>query len=231
MASDPEQADPDPPAERDPARQGEPWWPVALAVLVVGALHLALPASYTTHPRGLVPAVLVALLGLLIIGDPGRIDRRRTWLRVVTSLMIAAITLANLYAAARLIADILTDNKLYANNATALIATGGVIWITNVIAFGLWYWDVDRGGAAERAHRPFANPSFVFPEMQHQPHAPSNWVPAFADYLFLSFWTATAFSPTDVSAIKRWAKLMMMAEAMGSLLLGMLVIARAINIL
>jgi hypothetical protein len=98
-----------------------------------------------------------------------------------------------------------------------------VIWATNVIAFGLWYWDLDRGGAAARAHHPQANPAFVFAEMQHTGYTPADWVPNFADYL--------SFSPTDVSAIKRWAKLLMMIEAAVSLGIGVLVIARAVNIL
>jgi hypothetical protein len=177
------------------------------------------------------PAVLLALLAALIIGDPGRIDRQKTWLRVTTGVVIAALTLANLAAAARLVGDIIATNKLFAANAAALLATGGVIWATNVIAFGLWYWDLDRGGAAARAHHPYANPAFVFPEMQHTGYSPAGWMPTFTDYLSLSFWTATAFSPTDVSAIKRWAKLMMMTEAVVSLVIGVLVIARAVNIL
>ena len=109
--------------------------------------------------------------------------------------MIALLTLANLLAAARLVGDIITDNKLFASNATGLLATGAVIWATNVIAFGLWYWDLDRGGAAARAHQPYANPAFVFPEMLHTEYVPATWVPTFADYLSLAFWTATAFSP------------------------------------
>jgi hypothetical protein len=138
---------------------------------------------------------------------------------------------ANLLAAGRLVDDILTNNKLYASNATGLLATGGVIWATNVIAFALWYWDLDRGGAAARAHRPQANPAFIFPEMLHTEYVPATWVPRFVDYLSLGFWTATAFSPTDISAIKPWAKLMMITEAGVSLGIGALVIARAINIL
>ena len=104
---------------------------------------------------------------VLIAGDPGRIDRQKTWLRIVTGVVIAFITLANLVAAVRLVVDILTNNKLFANNPGGLLAVGGVIWATNVIAFGLWYWDLDRGGAAARAHHPDRNPTFVFPEMQH----------------------------------------------------------------
>ena len=177
------------------------------------------------------PAVLFALLAALIIGDPGRIDRQKPWLRIVTSAMIAFITVANLFAAVRLIRDIITNNKLFASNATGLLATGGVIWATNVIAFGLWYWNLDRGGAAARAHQPQANPAFVFPEMLHTEYVPATWVPDFTDYLSLAFWTATAISPTDISAIKPWAKLLMMLEAGCSIVLAALVIARAINVL
>ena len=204
---------------------------MALAIIVVVGLHVALPAKYRVNPPWVLPAVLLALLAALIIGDPGRIDRQKTWLRVTTGAVIAVLTLANLAAAARLVGDIITTNKLFAANATALLATGGVIWATNVIAFGLWYWDLDRGGAAARAHHPNANPAFVFPEMLDTRYVPAGWVPEFADYLSLSFWTSTAFSPTDVSAIKRWAKLMMITQAAVSLVIGILVIARAVNIL
>jgi len=204
---------------------------VGLAILAAAVLHVALPAKYRVNPPWVAPTVLLGLLAILVIGDPGRIDRQKTWLRVVTGVMIACLTVANLLAAVRLFHDILTNNKLYANNATGLLATGAVIWATNVIAFGLWYWDLDRGGAAARAHHPQANPAFIFPEMLHTAYVPGTWVPKFVDYLSLGFWTATAFSPTDVSAVKPWAKLLMIAEAAVSLGIAGLVIARAINIL
>ena len=231
MAGDKDPADPPPVTPLRAAERGENWWPVALAIIVVAGLHVALPAKYRVNPAWVAPVVLLALLAALIIGDPGRIDRQKTWLRIITDIMIAFITAANLFAAGRLVDAILTNSKLFAANAPALLATGGVIWATNVIAFGLWYWDLDRGGAAARAHHPQANPAFVFPEMQHTGYTPADWVPEFADYLSLAFWTATAFSPTDVSAIKRWAKLLMMTEAMVSLVIGVFVIARAVNIL
>jgi hypothetical protein len=132
---------------------------VALAIVVTALLHVILPAKYRVNPPWVGPAVLLALLAALIIGDPGRIDRQKTWLRITTSTMIALITLANLLAAVHLVRDIITNNKLFASNATGLLATGGMIWATNVIAFGLWYWDLDRGGAAARAHHPQAKPA------------------------------------------------------------------------
>jgi hypothetical protein len=213
------------------AERGEHWWPVATAIAVAGALHVALPERYRVQPGWLIPAVLVALLAVLIVGDPGRIDRQKAWLRVATSAVIAVITLANLLAAVRLVVEILTNNKLFANHPGALLAAGAVVWATNVIAFGLWYWDLDRGGAAARAHHPSQNPAFVFPEMQYKDYVPATWVPRFVDYLSLAFWTATAISPTDISAIRPWAKLLMMLEAAGSITLAALVIARAINVL
>jgi hypothetical protein len=224
-------AAPPPVAPDGAAAQGENWWPVALAIVAAAVLHVALPAKYRVDPAWVVPAVLLVLLAALLIGDPGRIDRQKTWLRIVTGAVIAFITVANLFAAVHLVHDILTNNKLYASNATGLLATGGVIWATNVIAFALWYWDLDRGGAAARAHHPQANPAFIFPEMLHTQYVPAAWVPKFVDYLSLGFWTATAFSPTDISAIRPWAKLLMITEAAVSLGIAGLVIARAINIL
>jgi hypothetical protein len=231
MASGKEPADPRPVTPLRATERGENWWPVALAIVVVVGLHVVLPSKYRVNPPWVLPVALLALLAALIIGDPGHIDRPKPWLRVTTGVVIALLTLANLFAAGRLVGDILTVNKLFAANAPALLATGGVIWATNVIAFGLWYWDLDRGGAAARAHHPYDNPAFVFAEMQHTSYTPADWVPKFADYLSLSFWTATAFSPTDISAIKPWAKLLMMTEAVVSLVIGVLVIARAVNIL
>jgi hypothetical protein len=214
-----------------PAERGEHWWPVALAIIVAAGLHVILPARYRVQPVWVTPAVLLGLLAVLIAGDPGRIDRRKTWLRIITGAVIALLTLANLLAAVRLVVEILTNNKLFAAHPGGLLAAGGVVWATNVIAFGLWYWDLDRGGAAARAHHPDRNPAFVFPEMQNSEYVPANWVPRFVDYLSLAFWTATAISPTDISAIKPWAKLLMMLEAGCSIVLAALVIARAINVL
>src|SRR5215469_12978579 len=198
------------------ADRGEHWWPVAVAIIVAAGLHVALPARYRVQPAWLVPAVLLVLLAVLILGDPGRIDQQRKWLRIATGAAIA---------------EILVNNKVFANHPGGLLAAGGVIWATNVIAFGLWYWDLDGGGAATRAHHPYRNPAFVFPEMQNKDYVRAPWVPGFVDYLSLAFWTATAISPTDISAIRPWAKLLMMLEASCSIVLAALVIARAINVL
>jgi uncharacterized membrane protein len=202
---------------------------MAAAVLIAAALHQLLPGNFRLNPHWAYPVVLVICLVVLMVGDPGRIDRQRPWLRVTTGLMIALITLINAIAAARLVNGILTQASF--DTAGQLLGIGAVVWVTNVIAFALWYWDVDGGGAASRAARGArADPALVFPEMNLPDLAGRDWYPQFADYLAFSFNTATTFGPADVSAIKRWAKLLMVTESLISLLLATLVIARAINI-
>lgn len=171
----------------------------------------------------------MGVLVVLILGDPGRIDRRERWLRVVTGILFGVITLVNAYSAGQLVVGIL-DNASF-EQPRELLYTGGAVWLTNVIAFALWYWDLDSGGAAARATGAGRPPALVFPEMQHREHVAPDWYPQFIDYLAFSFATATAFSPTDVSAIKPWAKAMVVCESLLSLTLAALVIARAVNVL
>lgn len=211
--------------------KGERRWPMASAVLLAGLLRILLPPELRLRDaRPLFIVVLLVLIVALMVGDPGRIDRQKTWLRVLTGTLIGLITLVNSSSAARLVVGIFSEAH-FAQSAGTLLVSGAVIWLTNVIAFGLWYWDLDRGGAAARALGTASGPAFVFPEMTNAEHVPAGWYPKFVDYLHLSFSTATAFSPTDVSAIKPWAKLMMMAEEIVSLVVGLLVIARAVNVI
>jgi hypothetical protein len=210
---------------------GESRWPMALAVLAAGGLRAVLPPELRNgDARWVFVLVVCALLAVLVIGDPGRIDRDSAWLRAGTGTLIGLISLVNASAAVRLVAGIIGDAK-FSNDANILLASGGAIWLTNVIAFGLWYWDLDRGGAAARARGSGRRPAFVFPEMVNAQYAGADWYPKFIDYLHLSFTAATAFSPTDVSAIRSWAKLMMMAEEAISLVVAVLVVSRAVNIL
>jgi hypothetical protein len=204
---------------------------MALAVLAAGGLRAALPAQLRNgDARWAFIVILVVLLAVLVVGDPGRIDRDSTWLRVMTGTLIGLISAANAAAAVRLVAGII-NVATFSNDANMLLASGGAIWLSNVIAFALWYWDLDRGGAAARARGTGRPPAFVFPEMDNVQYVGPGWYPKFLDYFHLSFTSAMAFSPTDVSAIRPWAKLMMMAEAAVSLLVAILVVARAVNIL
>jgi hypothetical protein len=117
------------------------------------------------------------------------------------------------------------------NSPGPLLVTGGIIWLTNVIVFGLWYWEFDRGGPVSRAHAYKMYPDFLFAQMTTPQLAPPDWEPAFGDYLYLSFTNAAAFSPTDVLPLSRWAKMAMTAQATVSIVTVALVVARAVNIL
>jgi uncharacterized membrane protein len=212
-------------------RLGEARWPMALAVLATGLLRAALPHELRNGDAAwLFPAIVILLLAVLVIGDPGRIDRDRPWLHNLTSVLVGLITIANADAAVRLVVGIIDTNG-WTQNAKVLLASGAAIWLSNIIAFALWYWNLDRGGPAARAAGTGKSPALIFPEMLHPQHVGEDWVPTFVDYFHFAFATATAFSPTDVSAVKPWAKLMMMAEAAISLVVGILVVARAVNIL
>jgi hypothetical protein len=210
--------------------RAESRWPMAIAVIATAVLHDILPSNFQLAPRGTYASVMALLLVVLVIGDPGRIDRPRRWSHVVTAVMIALILLVNAFSAARLVNAILRQDDF--GGPGSLLLIGAVVWATNVIAFALWYWNRDGGGAAVRATEPgLVAPSFVFPEMSMPEFAPPGWYPKFADYLVLSFNTGLAFSPTDVSAVRTWAKLLMVVESLISLALAALVIARAVNIL
>jgi hypothetical protein len=204
---------------------------MALAVLAAGGLRAALPSQLRSgDARWVFVLVVVVLLAVLGIGDPGRIDRDSTWLRAATGTLIGLISAANATAAIRLVAGII-GAATFSANANVLLASGGAIWLSNVIIFGLWYWDLDRGGAAARARGSGLPPAFIFPEMTNAEYVAPGWYPKFLDYFYLSFTTSAAFSPADVSAIRPWAKLMMMAEQAISLLVAILVVSRAVNIL
>lgn len=203
---------------------------MALAVVAVGALHKALPDSFTLAPGWVFQGVLLAFLAVLVIGDPGRVDRDRRWLRVTTELMIGVIALTNAVAAVRLVVGIL-ENATF-STADDLLRVGAVVWLTNVLTFALWYWDLDAGGAAARANgSPNHRVAFIFPEYTNPELVEPDWFPRFVDYLAVSFNTAMAFSPTDVAAVRPWAKLLFMAESLISLTVAVLVVARAINVL
>ncbi|MGW4569001.1 hypothetical protein ACWEN3_43935 [Streptomyces sp. NPDC004561] len=212
------------------ATSGEPRWAVTAVILVAVALQLTLPHRLTLlRPVWVLPALEVALLAGLIAGNPRRVEPRTRRLRLLGLVLTGVISLANGWAAVRLVGDLVAGRG--GENAGPLLVTGGVIWLTNVIVFALWYWESDRGGpmARVRGRNQFAD--FLFVQMQSPELAPPDWEPAFLDYLYLSFTNATAFSPTDVMPLSRWSKMLMMLQSSISLVTVVLVVARAVNIL
>jgi hypothetical protein len=209
--------------------QGEPRWPMAAAVLVSVAMQLSLPDRHVLSPSVLFPTVEVLLLVVLVIGDPGRIDRRSTVLKRVTVGLVIVMTLDNLAGVGELVRDILDGSDR--DSGPVLLATGGALWVTNVIAFSLWFWLLDRGGPAARALGAPGAPAFAFPEDVSPDLAPANWWPQYPDYLYLAFTNSTALSPTDTMPIRRWAKMVMLVQSAISLVIAIMIVARAVNIL
>jgi uncharacterized membrane protein len=148
---------------------------------------------------------------------------------VASIFLILLISIANAASAILLVRAILEGHA--GDSAAPLFESGASIWLTNVIVFGLWYWEFDRGGPIQRAHGTSRHPDLMFPQMASPELAPPDWEPQFVDYLYLSFTNATAFSPTDVMPLARWAKITMAIQSAVSLAMGALVIARAVNIL
>jgi uncharacterized membrane protein len=204
-------------------------WPASVAVLVAIALQVVLPQTVIQGlgPRWLIPALEGALLAALIVANPGRISKESSALRTLSLVMIALISLANVVALGDLVNALLNHST---TGGRSLVYSSLPIWLTNVIVFGLWYWELDRGGVAARLQARHRRPDFLFPQMS-TPGAGPGWTPDFLDYLYTSFTNATAFSPTDTMPLTAWAKLLMMLQSMASLLTVTLVVSRAINIL
>ena len=209
------------------ATRAERRWPMALAVLVTIGLQVGTPKAGRVTGWWIVPVLELLLLGVLIAVDPGRVDDVSARARRITLALITVMTVGMVTGLSVLIYDILAGRPgLSADN---LFGRGGAIWLTNVIAFSLWFWELDRGGPAERAAGSDIPLSFAFPENAMPEFADAGWIPRYPDYLYLSFTNATAFSPTDTLPVKTWAKLAMMLESVVSLLTAIIVIARAIN--
>ena len=211
------------------ATAGEPRWPMALAVAGAIALQLAVPARLSLPPHWLLPALGGVLLVGLLVTNPGRIHRHNRLMRGTGLLLIAVVSVANIVSVARLVVGLVYGRE--GTDAAGLLTTGAAVYLTNVIVFALWYWELDRGGPAARAQGEGPYPAFMFPQMANPQLAPPDWEPAFPDYLYLSFTNATAFSPTDVMPLARWAKLAMLLQSAVALVTVVLVVARAVNIL
>ena len=204
-------------------------WPATVAVLAAIALQIVLPDTVIRGlgPRWLVPALEGALALALTVASPGRITRESSILRSLSIVLIAVITVANVVALGELVNALLNHTRA---GGRSLVFASVPIWLTNVIVFGLWYWELDRGGPAARLRTAHRQPDFLFPQMS-TPGSSPGWTPDFLDYLYTSFTNATAFSPTDTMPLTSWAKLLMMVQSLASLLTVALVISRAVNIL
>lgn len=209
--------------------QGESRWPASLAVIVALLFYVTLPSKLIVGPVWLIPALELALLLPLLLTAPRRVYGAPSWRRMAAIALIAIINLANVLSLGLLVHFLLSGG----NKATGgqLLSGALLLWLTNVIVFALWYWELDRGGPDARCNPEHGAPDFLFPQMVTPAAATPGWYPTFLDYLFVSFTNATAFSPTDTMPLSLWAKMLFLIQALASLLTVALVAARAVNIL
>jgi hypothetical protein len=217
------------------------FWLARGAVAVVAGLQVMMFNDLAVGPRWLAPLMEIALLIPLSFATAWNqrqarvassehhwslVLRHRRAIRTFALALTVIVSLMNLGALVELVRALLAGKS---STGTTLLLDALNIWVTNVVAFALWFWGTDRGGPAVRSLKPSQTPDFLFPQMTLSDAQPFS--PGFIDYLFLSFTNATAFSPTDTLPLSARAKLLMMAEAMISLLTVALVAARAVNIL
>jgi hypothetical protein len=225
--------------------QAVDFWLARGAVLAVVGLQIGIVNDLTVGPRWLAPSLELALLIPLSVATAWTqqharkastnaewkiVGRNRRTLRFLAVALTAVSTLMNFGALARLLEAILAG---HAGPGRTLLLDAANIWITNVIIFALWFWALDRSGPAARGLAAEQRSDFLFTQQQSNAGRPefAKWSPGFIDYLFLAFTNATAFSPADTFPLTVRAKLLMMAEAVISLVTLALVASRAVGIL
>ncbi len=200
----------------------EPRWPATIAMVALVGLRLALPPALSVGP-GWILAVIVA--GLMVPAVVFHRRGRHQSNQIVGYILLAIVT-ADLAASLALLISRLPDHR---ETPRQLLVAAAGLWSSNVLVFASWYWRVDAGGPHARDRRErHETGAFLFPQMQARMHP---WKPRFVDYLFLAFNTSTAFSPTDVPVLSRWAKLMMMVQSCISLGAVVVLVGRAVNIM
>lgn len=198
---------------------------MALTACVI--LYAVLPSRLVVGPRWLLP-VLVALPLLPLSARRHRHPDEAPWIRRVVLVLVAIVTAANITSVALLVDRLLSSNV---SQGTQLIYSAVAIWLTNVIIYGVWFWEIDRGGPHRRAGSDELWPDIQFPQMENPEMAPKDWRPHFYDYLFTSYANGTSFAPADAMPLTLRLKVLFASESAVSLVAIVVVGARAINIL
>jgi len=206
----------------------DPLWHVQLAVLVALGLQILLPERLVVGPRFILPGLEGLLLVALSLITPSKPCSHSVARRIAAIALVALTSLANASSLTLLVRFLLKGGKA---GGTELLLAGVNIFLTNLIVFALWYWELDAGGPQRRHSHERALPDFLFPQLNSPELSKPNWIPTFIDYLYVSATNATAFSPTDTLPLTHRAKILMLAQSLVSLITVALVTARAVNIL
>jgi hypothetical protein len=194
-------------------------------MFAAAGVYLALPEPLSLGPSWLLLVIVVLLLIPILMTDRYGHYQATRILTITANGIITVAMIASLILLVKGIPEHLETPKAMLRSASAL-------WITNILVFALWYWKLDAGGPLRRDHpHGISSSSFLFPQMLSRKEYDSSWKPNFIDYLFLAFNTSTAFSPTDTAVLSRWAKLGTMVQSLISLMIVVLLAARAVNIL
>jgi uncharacterized membrane protein len=207
---------------------GDPFWPAQSAVVLAVLLSLTLPDKLRLGPRPVLPAVEAALLLVLVFVLPRRATRHDHRRRRFALTVIGLVSLTTVLSLAKLVHYLVAGGQV---GGERLIESGAVLWLTLVLLFAVWYWELDGGGPVARMLHPTPCPDFLFPQIDNPQHAPKNWRPGFVDYLYLSLTNSMAFSPTDTMPLTGTAKVLMGLQSVTALMTIGLVVARAVNIL
>ncbi|HEV7742618.1 MAG TPA: hypothetical protein VGO65_09380 [Pseudolysinimonas sp.] len=222
----------------DPDR-AEHRWPAAIAILVAVVLYATLPSSFTPALRYVVVGLSLALFIPLIVFNPHRLKRETLWSKLLSRTVIGLLLGANLIALIQLVYQLVSA----VSDGPELLLAALQVWVTNVIAFALVYWEMDRGGPIARRNLPRERvqlADFRFPqdedhdaidEVRGRSSKASDWMPGYVDYLYFSASDSMAFSPTDAMPLTHRAKLLMVTEAFSGFVILALVIARAVSLL
>lgn len=209
----------------------EPRWPNLMAMLAVAGLNAALPSSLVLGgPRWLIAVIIAFLLGPIVIAHRAGNHRLNEVLGYVLNTVVTVALILSL----ALLIRALTQHLI---TPAQLLRGAASLWLANILVFASWYWHLDGGGPHKRAMTPgHTDGAFLFPQMTMASEAKTaageqDWEPKFVDYLFVAFNTSTAFSPTDVPVLSRWAKGLMMVQSLISLIVIALLAGRAVNIL
>jgi len=200
-------------------------------MLAVGGLYAALPSSVLAGSARWFLAF--AVLALLISIEIARQRRNYSLGQLLGYILNSVVTVGMIVSLSLLITNVLQHEV----TPQQLLRSAAALWVANFLVFASWYWRLDGGGPHQRSLTPgHTDGAFLFPQMTMTPEAKiaageHYWEPNFVDYLFLAFNTSTAFSPTDVPVLTRWAKILMMIQALISLVVIALLAGRAVNIL
>ncbi|CAN5168019.1 hypothetical protein BH09PAT3_BH09PAT3_0060 [soil metagenome] len=213
---------------KDKHRLHDPVWHVQIAMLVAIGLQLALPDIFSVG-RYILPVIEFALLLALPLTTPKAKTFKAPARRLNVLLLIVLTSVANVYSLGVIVDKLLTDGNVADGKALILAAIN--IFITNVIIFALWYWEMDGGGPGERQAIEKYEQDFLFPQHKSESYRHPDWKPTFIDYLYTSATNAMNFAPADGTPITRRAKTLMLIQSTISLMTVLLVGARAVGIL